>query len=241
MNQDFEKQHRRGRIWGGVILVAVGAAYLAKTMNVLMPAWLFTWPVILILVGIYTLGKHGFQRPGGLIPITVGAVFLMERISPGMKIAHIMWPAIIILFGLFLILRPRSGKRKHSHQWSGDQFVEAETNDEDYINIDSVFGGVEKTVISKNFKGGQVNCVFGGAEINLMRADINGPVTLEISTVFGGTDITVPANWKVQSEISAILGGVQDQRPYNEEALNNNKLLILKGSVVFGGVSIKAY
>lgn len=242
MNPEFEKQQQRGRIWGGLIIVAVGGAFLARALHVALPGWLFTWPVILILAGIYTLGKHGFQRPGGLIPLTVGAVFLIERLSPGMKIAHIVWPTLIILFGLFLIMSPwKNWRRKKQEQWQSAGFGAVDASGDDYLDIDSIFGGVEKNVLSKNFKGGRVDCVFGGAEISFLNADIEGPVTMEMNAVFGGIDLTVPAHWKVQTEISAILGGVQDKRPMNEEAMNTNKVLILKGSVVFGGVSIKGY
>jgi hypothetical protein len=39
--------------------------------------------MILILLGIYNLGKHGFLRPFGLIPLAIGAVFLVEKTNPG--------------------------------------------------------------------------------------------------------------------------------------------------------------
>lgn len=244
MSPEFEKQHRNGRIMGGIILVLVGAAFLAKTMGVLLPVWLFSWPMIPILIGLYHLGKHGFSRPGGLIPIAIGAVFLAEKISPGMKIAHIAWPALIILFGLAMLLSPkRSWRNKQREKWSqfeSGSFQTGETSDEDVIMVDIVFGGAQRNVISKNFKGGSINSVFGGAEINLLQADIQGTVTLEVSAVFGGIEIAIPSAWNVKNEITAILGGVDDKRAFTGEA-DTSKILILKGSAIFGGVSIKGY
>lgn len=243
MNPEFEKRHRNGRIWGGLIIVGVGTAFLIKSLNLMpLPGWLFTWPVILILAGIYTLGKNGFQRPGGLVPLTIGAVFLAEKLSPGVRIAHVIWPALIILFGLFVIFSPwrRWGKKK-SENWYNPGLKETEVTDEDYINIETIFGGIEKNVVSQNFKGGKISCVFGGAEVNLMQADINGTVHLEINAVFGGVELTVPAGWKVNAEISAFLGGVEDKRPIRDQSVSADKILVLKGSAVFGGVSIKAY
>lgn len=244
MNPDFEKQRQRGRVWGGLILVGVGSALMAHKLGVIMPAWLFTWPIILILAGIYTLGKNGFKRPGGLIPIAIGGVFLAEHLLPGMQISQIAWPALAILVGLFLIFSPKRncGPRGRRH-WEKTDFVNAtETgSSEDFINIDSVFGGVNKTVITKNLKGGTINCVFGGAEINLLQADIQGQVTMDINTVFGGVEMIVPSSWKVQSEVSAVLGGVEDKRAMSESTFETDKILVLKGSVIFGGLSIKGY
>jgi hypothetical protein len=52
----------------------------------------------------------------------------------------------------------------------------------------------------------------------------------------------VPANWNVQSDIVTILGGVEDKRPMMAPGSSaNNKVLILKGACVFGGVDIRSY
>jgi hypothetical protein len=86
MMPEHEKQQCNGRIWGGLILVGVGVAYLLRSFNYELPYWLFSLPMIQILVGIYNLGKHGFLRPFGLIPLAIGAVFLVEKITPGLGI-----------------------------------------------------------------------------------------------------------------------------------------------------------
>lgn len=244
MNPEFEKVQRNGRIWGGLILIGVGSALLARKLGVIMPTWLFTWPIILILVGIYTLGKHGFKRPGGLIPLAVGGVFLADMMMPGVHISNIAWPALIIVFGLFMLLRPkRNWKERMSQKWEQTEstpFSHSMANDEDYIMVDSVFGGAQRQVISKNFKGGQINTVFGGAQINLLQADIVETAVIDINAVFGGVEIAVPSTWNVKNELNAILGGVDDKRPYSENT-ETSKVLVLKGSVTFGGISIKGY
>jgi len=37
----------------GIILVAVGSVFLAKQMGTVFPNWLFTWPVLLIVIGFF--------------------------------------------------------------------------------------------------------------------------------------------------------------------------------------------
>ncbi len=237
MNPQFEKQRRNGRIWGGILVLAVGVTLLVKAMGYYMPAWLFTWPMLLVLLGIYTLGKHGFTRLTGLLPLTVGSIFLLEKIDPGLHIGQMAWPIVIIAIGLAILFKPR---KKWSHDWKNVN-MGSDISGEDFLQIESIFGGVEKNILSKNFKGGNINVVFGGVELNLMQSDIQGTVIVDIQAAFGGVEITVPANWKVQNEITAVLGGIEDKRPFSDEAMNGDKTLMLKGSVVFGGVSVKSY
>ena len=112
---------------------------------------------------------------------------------------------------------------------------------EDCVNATAVFGGVKKSVISKNFKGGEVVSVFGGTELNLTQADIQHPVVLDTTQIFGGTTLIVPSNWSVKSEVAAILGGVSDERMVAPTGYDPNKTLIIKGTALFGGLNIKSY
>src|ERR1051325_9679209 len=71
---------------------------------------------------------------------------------------------------------------------------------EDYINTTSVFGGAKKNMLTKNFKGGEIVNIFGGTELNLSQADVNGEAVVEMTTIFGGTTFIVPSNWTVKSD-----------------------------------------
>jgi predicted membrane protein len=112
---------------------------------------------------------------------------------------------------------------------------------DDIIDSTSIFGGVKKNVISKDFKGGEVTAIFGGTELNLSQADINGKVHLEINQLFGGTKLIIPSNWQVQSDTTSIFGSVEDTRSGSGQYMDPNKVLIIDGSSVFGGISIKSY
>lgn len=84
--------------------------------------------------------------------------------------------------------------------------------------------------------------MFGGAEINFSQADIKGRAVLEVNAVFGGAKLIIPANWTVQSsELVAILGGVEDNRVLQMGAGDPDKVLILRGNAIFGGITLKSY
>ena len=73
-----------------------------------------------------------------------------------------------------------------------------------------------------------------------MQADIKGKVRLEVVQVFGGTKIIVPANWTIHSEMVAIFGGIEDKRPPQLNSIPD-KILIIEGTSVFGGIDIKSF
>src|SRR6185312_4994854 len=112
---------------------------------------------------------------------------------------------------------------------------------DDVINMDCVFSGFKKNIITKDFKGGNISCVFGGGNLNLTQADINGKQVLTINNVFSGMKIIVPANWEIQTDVNTMFGGVEDKRPYQTIVTNPDKILVIKGSVTFGGIEIQNY
>ena len=106
-------------------------------------------------------------------------------------------------------------------------------------NIEIEIPDFAKKIFSKNFKGGEIVNIFGGTEIDLSQADINGEVRLELTQMFGGTKLIIPGSWKLIVKNAAILGGIEDKRP--NQPLDPNKILILTGTSMFGGIEIRSY
>jgi predicted membrane protein len=111
---------------------------------------------------------------------------------------------------------------------------------DDFIDTTSIFGGVHKKVVSKNFKGGDITTFLGGTEIDLSQADFNGVARLDVTQIMGGTKIIVPAHWEVRTEVSAIFAGFEDKRQ-QPAILNPEKILIIDGTSVFGGIELKNF
>src|SRR5579872_932582 len=100
------KSASNSRIILGAIIVVVGGILLADQLNVfLIPEWLFNWPTILILIGLYSGAKHNFSNLGWLVWIFIGGVFLLDDAMPGMNISDFAWPAGLIILGVYLVTR----------------------------------------------------------------------------------------------------------------------------------------
>jgi predicted membrane protein len=111
-------------------------------------------------------------------------------------------------------------------------------NEEDHLYSTAIFGGIKKTIISKDFKGGKINNIFGGTDLDFSHADLTGVAILDISQAFGETTITIPADWRVETDLSQLFATVDDYRPRVGKNKNSDKVLMLKGLSFCGGVEI---
>lgn len=266
---DFQNKPRNNKALAGIVLLVVGAVLLVHQMDIFFfPFWLFRWPMILIAIGLYSGAKHNFRNSGWLIMILVGVVFTLDDAVKGYDMGRITWPVLIIIFGLWMILRRGNRWDKNKEQWDkwaynmpgATQTATPDPNEpvnpnpqdftgkrpphsygDDYLDAVSVFGGVKKTILSKDFKGGDIVNIFGGAELDLTQADINGRIILDITQIFGGTKIVVPSNWQVVSDIAAVFASVDDKRMRSTAGLGNDKILVLKGVSIFAGIDIRSY
>src|SRR5262249_59019018 len=79
------------------------------------------------------------------------------------------------------------------------------------LNEIAVFSGIEKRITGKNFSGGRMVAIFGGIEIDLWQAGMEGDEAgLQIDAIFGGVEIRVPDTWLGSSHGQGGFGGVND-------------------------------
>lgn len=243
IEKSYAMKHR-SRIISGVLLIVVGVLFFARKLGVEFPDWLFTWQMFLVLLGFYIAAKHNFKSPGGYILMLIGAAFMVERFYPEFEIHEFFWPVFLIAMGLILLLKPF--KRSYTHfdtqnNWNSSCNIGVDSLDQT-IEVNSIMSGVKRNILSKDFKGGHVNCIMGGAELDFVHAQINGTATLEMDQILGGTKLIVPAHWDIKSEMVVILGGIEDKRPITQEfGQEQRPVLILKGHCIFGGVDIRSY
>lgn len=256
-----------GNVTFGLIILIIGTVWLLKTMGVLIPVWVLTWPMILIAIGVVVLVKHNFQSGGGAILILVGTYFLLKReyLIP-IEFEQYLLPVGLILLGIVIMFRRRrryiwddfgdwddkkkidtdNPKGSQGTSWSqrftkGSSFSSIFNDSSDYINLEAVFTNVQKRVLSKKFKGGKAFALFGGMEIDLSQADLGEKPVLEVELTFSGLKLILPPHWDVHLDVTNMFAGVEDKRVYPQASADSSKVLKIKGTVIFGGLDIKSY
>jgi len=241
---------------GGLVLIIAGILVLLNKIpqtSVWFPGWFFTWPMLMIGIGLFIGIKSKFTNIAWLVLMLIGGYFLLaEQHWITLNLRPFALPLGLILLGIFVILKKnhrisdrrfrRFGHRHIPPHCRPGVFDNSDKNtSEDTISINSTFGNIEKNVFSKDFKGGNISSYFGGAQINFIQADFQGTAVVDVSVMFGGVDIIIPSNWNLKNEIGVIFGGIEDRRVVAPNALESTKTLILRGSVTFGGIEIKSY
>lgn len=239
MDELMKRTNKRSLLLMGALIIGTGAVWLLYKMHVLdIPGWMFSWKTVLILIGALVGIQSRFKGFTWMILIVVGGVFMLGDLpGVGPEMRQYRWPLLLILLGMVLVLRALLKKSDESF-WKSDGIKTASGDDD--IEIVSIFGGSKRKIFSKNFTGGEIVGVFGGCELDLTQADIKDKAVLEVTNIFGGCKIIVPANWNVKSDVTTILGGMDDKRP-NTMSGENTKTLVLTGFCMFGGIDIRSY
>ena len=245
-----EPEPRRYYLTGFALLV-VGVLYMVdRATNWSLPLDFISWEWMLIIIGIYIGEKQRFNGYAWIACICIGAWFLLSDYLPALNLRLYFGPLLIIGIGLYLLFgQRRSFARRYnqSNLSSGARTMDAGITSEnamsdDYIDVVSIFGGTKKSLMTKQFKGGEAVSIFGGAEINLSQADFEGRAVLELTQIFGGCTLIIPPHWDLKrAEVVSIFGGVEDNRPVTNVAVDSRRVLILKGTSIFGGIEIKSY
>ncbi|MBS1599321.1 MAG: hypothetical protein JST75_13940 [Bacteroidetes bacterium] len=257
-NNDKHINRSNSRVWVALTLMVVGGALIVQQMGLPIPFWLFSWQMLLIVIGIIMGFNHGFRGGAWAVMILIGGAFLIDDILPGFSFHRYIWPFAILMVGFLLLVRPRrrvdsrwenwDDWKKRKRDWAGkwenqyENYKKERGNytSENFIDATTVFGGLHKTIVSKDFKGGDITVFMGGAEINLSQADINGVAMIDITQIMGGTKLIVPPHWEIRSQMTSVFGNIEDKRQENK-VTNPEKVLIVDGTSVFGGIEIRNY
>jgi predicted membrane protein len=217
----------------GLGIILVGILFLLGNLDILDPHDYFRyWPVLLIFAGIAHLiqSDRGSNRIWGIILVFVGSLMLLDRVYFFHFNLWDYWPLILVFIGIMMIVKSSFFRRDLSSSTG-------EINDSlSYIKATAIMGGFRRKSNSQNFKGGELTAIMGGLEIDLRDASINGEAVLDIFATMGGVEMRVPDDWLIAIEGFPFLGGYEDKTRPPKEA---TKRLIIKGTVVMGGVEIK--
>jgi predicted membrane protein len=237
--ENIVKRQKMKKFAFGIVVLAAGLLLLVFNFDFLPYGWkhiFFSWQMLLIAIGIISIFGSESKMPG-MILIFIGGFFLIPEIFVmHISFFRLFWPLILIGIGLMIL-----SKRGIPGRWRRSPETTATVlPDEGYINETNIFSGSKHRVINQVFRGGKISNIFGGTEIDLSQAILQeGQTELTIECIFGGVTLLVPDDWKVILNMNAIMGGFSDKRLVVKEAADPNKVLIVRGSAIFGGGEIK--
>jgi predicted membrane protein len=111
----------------GFILLFIGLGILLKHSSFfLFPHWVFSWPFILIIIGLAIGAKNNFQKSNWILLTAFGVLFLIPNIIPSLHIV-ILWPLILVALGIRMLTR-------HNQHWNGQNWEKR--NDEQFHSFD---------------------------------------------------------------------------------------------------------
>ena len=256
-----------GNLVFALFLIAAGALLFAFNAGALPAEYkkiVFSWQMLLTVIGFACL----FKRSNwflGLIFLLTGGFLLISKAVGELELEPLRWIvgngwAIVLMVAGFVFLLKTPFRRNlfwneakiHTHFSCGDHsenrrkhFSSGETGykkeyKSGHIDRNCIFGEIKEKWDLKNFKGGEVNSVFGGIEIDLSEAQLaEGVHHLELNSVFGGIVLYVPADWKIEIRQTQVFGHFADNRPKPDFEIDENRLLVIEAHVVFGGGEIK--
>lgn len=254
-NKIFRKSFSNGMGFG-LVLLLIGLVFLGLNFGLIPHSFkriIISWQMLLIFLGVINLFKFKFV-PGAIL-IFIGGFFMIPKIVPGIdgNFIHVYWPLLLIGAGILILTKrliyPNSGFEAWGEKWQqhGNRMHQKFQHNRgqnwernpDGFSKNSVFGSGEHIVLDKEFKGGELNAVFGGLTIDLRRTNLpEGETVLDVNAVFGGITIIVPYEWLVETHIDAVFGGFQDNR-MPKEPLDTTRKLIITGACVFGGGELR--
>jgi predicted membrane protein len=191
-------QVSKGRLLTGILIIALGVILLLNNFDVMnidvADIIRKIWPLLLVLVGLNIVIN---QRDitgimiGGIVSL-LGIALLGRNfglITFDMSyIGKALWPLIIILIGISIL-----GK---SHRNSRGNLA--------------IMGAVDKTKTEWELVSGDYSAIMGGVELDLRKAQFKErEVTLNLTAIMGGINITIPEDLAVTCQGTAVLGGVE--------------------------------
>ncbi len=77
-------------------------------------------------------------------------------------------------------------------------------------------------------------------KVNLLQADSDENMVIDLKISFGTVELLVPSHWDVVFDIGNSFSSIEDKRYMRVVPDGSKKILTLKGSCSFGSVTVKS-
>lgn len=214
-------------IWGAVFIV-LGIVIALAQLNILKFNFEGWWTLIIIIPALLSMSRDGINA-GNSIWCVIGVMLLLS--AQNIISWDIMWklviPAIFVIIGIGMIMS------NHNIDKMKD------LNQKDMTEYGAVFSGQEIKVTDE-FKGANIDAIFGEADLDLKDAVINQDIVIKASSIFGKVKLIIPDYVNIQISNVPIFGGVSNKHKKQTEVDPNQVTykIYISSICMFGGIEI---
>ncbi len=219
-------------LWG-LVLIVLGILLGGKALglwniNVFFKGW---WTLFIIVPSFIGLFDED-DKTGSFIGLIVGIILLLScrDVIDFSLVWKLILPIILVVIGLSFIFKDTFNKEINKNIKKLNKKM---TFKEGFT---STFSGQNINFDKEEFKGTTLNAVFGGIELDLRKAIINGDVVINATSIFGGINVYAPKNCRIKIKSNSIFGGVSNQRKFEKN--EGEHTIYINASCIFGGVEI---
>lgn len=221
-------------IMWGLILIIIGVILGGNALdifniNLFFDGWWTLFIIVPTFIGLVTER----DKTGNIIGLIIGLFLLLA--CRGLFDFKLIWklilPLIFVIIGLSLIFKNNINKEVN------EKIKKLNENLSSNDGYTATFSGQNLNFDGEEFKGSNLNAIFGGIKLDLRKAIINEDIVINASSIFGGIDIYIPDNCKVKIKSNSIFGGVSNNKKCNVD--DNSYTIYINASCMFGGVEIK--
>jgi predicted membrane protein len=217
-------------LWG-LFLVLIGLGFAGNVFNLWNFELFFNgwWTLFIIIPCFISMIQNGIHLWN-----TLGLIFgiLLLIASQGFINSQYIWdllfPIIIISIGLSIIFKGKLSKNAK---------IINNLKHDGLPNYSAVFGAQDLQIHDELFEGASISAIFGGVKLDLRQTTIEHDIYITSTAVFGGIEIIVPQNVRIEISSTPIFGGVSNKtiKPIDD----NPKTIYLNSTSIFGGTEIK--
>lgn len=219
-------------LWGIVLIVigvVIGTNSLGIThINIFFNGWWTLFIIIPCFIGLLDNDKEG--KMGNVVGLIIGVALLLA--TRGMFsfeiVAKMIIPLVFVAIGLSMIFNETIKNKVTVKVKEGKK--------NGLESIVATFAGQKVNKDDEEFKGANLDSVFGGIVLDLKRANIDKEAVIKASSIFGGIEIIVPNDVNIKVKSTPIFGGVSNKITNRKE---NEKTLYIEAFCMFGGVEVK--
>ncbi len=216
-----------GRAVVGTGFLGVGVLLLFEQQDVLDAGEVIAdwWPVLFLVAALLDLVTRPPRYASATVLGLVGFVLLgVTTDVVGASVWEVAWPVALVGLGLWLLLRRPAT-------------VDRDVTPEETVDVVALFSGRRVVPAGPRFRGGTTTALFGGVDVDLTEAVVEGEAVLDAVAIFGGVEVHVPLGWRVVVDGPAIFGGHENHVPPPTRA--DAPTLRVRATAIFGGVDVK--